>query len=368
MNANLLHPARIGFEDLEFEATVMAYQLAADRHPPEHGEDKAAERVGILLAPGRQEAAMNQRFDVLDRGAGIGHIHSLAGLAKLRLGFVMLIGDVADDLLDQVLDAHQPVGPAIFVDHDGHVDAGGLHFHEQVGGAHRWRHEQQGPYQPGLPYRNRKVLRPQDHSGIDLFLRVFRPAAAARPGEAPLGHPAQEVLDVDHSRRVVEGFAVNRQARVIGIGEAVEQLAGGGIAVDGSDVGARHHHVGDLEIGEGDEVRHHRTGFGVAIAGRLAVRHPRHAIASGMGHRFPRRGDQRLEPRPQASCPFGRPRRSLNAGVGSGGRAVVHHRSRGAASSAPEPPPSFRSPKAMSSRFSATTSSDCICSLFSSVS
>ena len=35
---------------------------------------------------------------------------------------VMLIGNIADDLLDQVLDRHESVGAAIFVDDDRQMD------------------------------------------------------------------------------------------------------------------------------------------------------------------------------------------------------------------------------------------------------
>jgi hypothetical protein len=114
MDSDLLHPPRVGLEDLEFEAAVVATQLTTDRTATEHGEDETAERVGILLAPGRQKAAVDQGFHLLDRGAGIGNEHAVASLAELGFRIVMLVGDVADDLLDEILDADQTVSPAIF--------------------------------------------------------------------------------------------------------------------------------------------------------------------------------------------------------------------------------------------------------------
>ena len=58
------------------------------------------------------------------------------------LGLVMLVLDLADDLLDDVLDRHQALGAAELVDDDGEVDALGAHPGEQVDDAHRFGDEQ----------------------------------------------------------------------------------------------------------------------------------------------------------------------------------------------------------------------------------
>ena len=63
---------------------------------------------------------------------------------------VMLVLDLADDLLDHVLDRDQPLGAAEFVDDDGEVDALGAHPREQVEHAHRFRDEQ------GLAHQRRR--------------------------------------------------------------------------------------------------------------------------------------------------------------------------------------------------------------------
>ena len=51
----------------------------------------------------------------------------------------MLVLDIADDLLDEILDGHQPVGAAVFVDDDRHVGLPGTHPREKVENAHRFR-------------------------------------------------------------------------------------------------------------------------------------------------------------------------------------------------------------------------------------
>ena len=45
---------------------------------------------------------------------------------------VVLVGDLADDLLEDVLDGDQAGGAAVLVDHDHQVRAGGLHLGQQV--------------------------------------------------------------------------------------------------------------------------------------------------------------------------------------------------------------------------------------------
>ena len=113
-------------------------------------------------------------------GWGIRDEHAIASLAKLSFRVVVLIGDVADNLLDEILDTDQPVGPAIFVDDDCHMDAGGLHLHQQIGRPHRGRNEQQWTDQPGLPHRYSKILGPQTMPWLAASSGVLGTPAAAR--------------------------------------------------------------------------------------------------------------------------------------------------------------------------------------------
>ena len=45
---------------------------------------------------------------------------------------VVLVGNVADDHLDQILDGDDPVGARIFVDHDGKMRAAGAHIGKHI--------------------------------------------------------------------------------------------------------------------------------------------------------------------------------------------------------------------------------------------
>ena len=107
---------------------------------------------------------------------------------------VVFVLDFADDLLDQVLDGDQTVNAAEFIDHQSHMRAFGPHFQQQLQHLHERGDEQ--------------------NLALDLG-----------KGKVPVpSAPGQNVLDMDHARRIVEGFAVNRQPGVAFLGQQVDQL------------------------------------------------------------------------------------------------------------------------------------------------
>ena len=88
-------------------------------------------------------------------GPEIVQIHARIGDESVTIGFdgggilVMLVGDIAHDFLDNVFDRNQPVGTAIFVDHQRQMGMGGLHLEQQVQRPHGGRREQDGAAQAG---------------------------------------------------------------------------------------------------------------------------------------------------------------------------------------------------------------------------
>ena len=64
---------------------------------------------------------------------------SLCRVTAGRFGFVVLVGDIADDEFDQVFDRDKPVAAAVFVDHESEVNPRRLHLGEQIERRHRWR-------------------------------------------------------------------------------------------------------------------------------------------------------------------------------------------------------------------------------------
>ena len=69
----------------------------------------------------------------------------------------MLVLDLADDLLDHVLDGDQAFGAAEFVDDDGEMDPLGAHPREQIEHAHRFGHVERRAHQGADVVGRRRV-------------------------------------------------------------------------------------------------------------------------------------------------------------------------------------------------------------------
>jgi hypothetical protein len=119
----------------------------------------------------------------------------------------VLVLDVADHRLEQVLQRRQPVHAAELVDHQRHVHARALHPQQQVRRAHRRRHVQRLSPQP-----------PQHR-------RVPVGGEADPPVSAGLADQLHHVLDVDHPHRVIQRLPIDRQARVLDLGEQSHHFA-----------------------------------------------------------------------------------------------------------------------------------------------
>jgi hypothetical protein len=81
--------------------------------------------------------------------------------------------------------------------------------------------------------------------------------------------PAEKILDVDHANGLVERVAINRQTRVSGIEEILEQFRHSTAGVHRDDLGARHKHIVHPQTGELDEIEHHRLGIGAEAVGAV---------------------------------------------------------------------------------------------------
>ena len=66
---------------------------------------------------------------------------------------VVLVDDLADELLDEVLERDQPGGAAVLVDDDRHVELLGLHLAQQLGHPLRLGHEVGRPHELARPAR-----------------------------------------------------------------------------------------------------------------------------------------------------------------------------------------------------------------------
>ena len=209
VDLQLLYPTRIGVEDFDLERTGARDELAPHRHAADPGRDVSGERVHLLRDFAHVKFATDDRCDVLQAGAGIGQERAV-GLANhaRRILLVVLVGDLTHDLLDDILDRHHAVGAAIFIDHEGEMDAGRLHLGKQVQHRHGRRRVKDFAHDLRRRQRHRKV------NGLEVQAGGKRPLAprvglGARGGA--LGHECDEVTDVHHAASVVEGVVVDHK-------------------------------------------------------------------------------------------------------------------------------------------------------------
>ena len=143
---------------------------------------------------------------------------SPVGLARpgLTLGLVMLVGDVAHDLFQQVLDGHEPIDPAIFVDHQRHMDMRRLHLLQKHADRHRGRGMSSG--------------------------RSSLPGRRARP-RAPKAVFQRQILQMNQAARLVERLGIDRQPRQGARLEGGDKRLDRGLIGDRDDLGAARHIV-----------------------------------------------------------------------------------------------------------------------------
>ncbi len=154
----------------------------------------------------------------------------------------MLAEDVAHQLFDEILQRDEAGGHPGVVDDDGDLVALALHLFQEVDDAHRRGDEVGGA-----------------HDGIE--------AEGARlPG------PRHEILDVDVPDHALDPAVEDRHARVPALAHDLADLRERGVAREGDDLAARHHHVGHGELGEVERARDdlarervHRSGLGGAL-------------------------------------------------------------------------------------------------------
>ncbi len=139
----------------------------------------------------------------------------------------MLVLDVADDLLDDVLERDEALHLAIFVDHDGEVALALEEGVELVRNGARVRHE---------PRRQQYIL-DVDLRRIAIVLLKCR----------------EEVLGVENANDVVRRVLPNRDPRVAALQNGVDDILRVFLDVEHGHLGAVNHDVGDLEVLHGED-------------------------------------------------------------------------------------------------------------------
>ncbi len=235
---------------------------------------------------------------------------------------VVLVFDVADDLLDEIFDRHDAVRAAVLIDDERHVNARRLHADQQVDGGHRGRHVKN--LAADFHRRNRpaeiEVLKIEALRG-----RRLGCAVGIRDPQRLAGcfrhQPAEQVLDVDHAARIVERFPEERYARYACFVECLQQLRNRLVFIERNNVGARYHQRRNTARAEAQKPLEHLTfGFGEARR-RVGPQCPFEGIADILRHGETKPGAKNMQPAVRTTF------------VGRGGRGLVvcvvsHHGSR----------------------------------------
>src|SRR6185369_6887368 len=117
--------------------------LAFLRDRPEDAEHEPADGVPTVVGKGRAEELVH----LGERDGGVETVGSVAEGRHVRHLVLVLLGDVAHQLLDQVLERHHADDGPVLVDHHGGVEPLLLHLAQEVGGALRIRNEVRGPHE-----------------------------------------------------------------------------------------------------------------------------------------------------------------------------------------------------------------------------
>src|SRR6516162_4915417 len=126
----------------------------------------------------------------------------------------MLVLDLADNLLDQIFDGHQPIDPAKLVDHHGDVGPRLAHLDEKVESWERGCDEQHFA---------------QDRRQLRLL---------------SISDRRQHVFDVDEADHIVERFAIDGDPRMALLYHTFYYLGKGRLDIERYNVDPWHHHVG----------------------------------------------------------------------------------------------------------------------------
>ncbi len=188
---------------------------AGQRHPAQLQGEQAADRVDVEVLV---EVDVVELPDILDRQP-CGHPeHVVAQLFHRRhLIGVVLVGNLADDLLQHVLDGDQSGGCAVLINEQGDVDAVSLHFLEQVIERLGVRNEHRRAHDLG-------------HGDV--------PGCAGRVIRA-----AHQILEIHHPQDVVDVLPDDRDAGVATADRQRSRLGRTLVALDPHHLRARDHHL-----------------------------------------------------------------------------------------------------------------------------
>src|SRR6476660_8579583 len=134
------------------------------------------------------------------------HLPAASGGDDVRRLVVVFVADVADDLLDDVLDGHHARGAAVFVDHQRGLQAVGTQLSHHVVAVQGRRHPGDGLHQAGQP-------------GLLMLLRWY----------------FEDLFDVHDSQGLVEVTLDDRESRVTALDCRLHQICHGVVDLESHD-------------------------------------------------------------------------------------------------------------------------------------
>jgi len=199
----------------------------------DRGDHQAADRVVLVVGEVGAEAFV----EILDRRQCVDHVAAVGLRCDLRVAIdlvlVVLVVDLADDLLQDVLDRHQAGHAAVLVDHDRHVVARKPELLEQDVEALGFRNHHRGPDE----------LRQRLRRGV-------------------LGERLQQVLGQQDAEDLVALLAIDREPGVTAVDDDLQHLVQAEVDRQRDHLRARDHHVADLLLGHRDRALDHRQCVG----------------------------------------------------------------------------------------------------------
>ncbi len=120
---------------------VISHGPAFPGQGPEKVQDQAADGVELL----RGQLQPQGLIEIRQRHGGLDPPEPRGDLLQGLLFHLKLLGNLAAEFLQQVLDAHQPHQGAVFVHHQGQAQMLGLQLRQQVKGLLVFRHVIDGP-------------------------------------------------------------------------------------------------------------------------------------------------------------------------------------------------------------------------------
>src|SRR5215204_3835193 len=215
--ANLRDPSALNLEHLERQRVDLD-RLSDVRHPSELGQQIPAN----CFEPLALDLDVQPIAHFVDADLSAEDKRAIPLVSDRFTLDVVFVTDLANDLLEQVLNGDEPGRSAVLIDDNGHLRLPALHLLEQLGYTLALRHEMRRPHQR----RHRR-----------LCVRRQR----------------NEILHEHNPGDVVEVVAIDGHPRILLFAKQRTQILQRGVGTYGDDVRTRRHHFADDGLGEIDD-------------------------------------------------------------------------------------------------------------------